>query len=297
MNQKVTSLLMAAAIGAAVTAGAAGADTAAIWTIAHRGAAGYAPENTAAAFDMAVHMKADLLELDVQLSRDGELVVIHDLSVDRTTNGKGEVRDMTLRELQALDAGSWYGPDYRGQRILSLTDFLTRYARTGVGYLIEIKEPSLYPGIEQRLAQELEVHGLTRSGAPPVIVQSFDLESLVRFKQFLPFIPVGLLTYDDRDLDSDRLRRLARTVEYVNPHLALVTEEAIRKIRQYHLKTMVWTVREPNQAELLLAYRVDGIITDYPDYVLWRSSSFETEQKENSLRSGPKGINVDVRFN
>lgn len=84
-----------------------------MYIIAHRGASGYAPENTIAAFDLAVKMNADMIELDVQLTKDRQIVVIHDDRVDRTTNGSGFVKDFTLEELQKLDAGSWYGPLFK----------------------------------------------------------------------------------------------------------------------------------------------------------------------------------------
>lgn len=98
-----------------------------MYTIAHRGASGYAPENTFAAFDIAAEMNADFIELDVQLTKDGQIVVIHDDKVDRTTDGSGFVKDFTLKKLQSLDAGSWYGAEFKGERIPLLEEVLKRY--------------------------------------------------------------------------------------------------------------------------------------------------------------------------
>ncbi|MCA0757911.1 glycerophosphodiester phosphodiesterase [Paenibacillus sp. N4] len=127
--------------------------------IAHRGASGHAPENTMAAFELAERMEADFIELDVRLSKDGELVVIHDKTVDRITGHTGDVGDYTLEELQGMDSGSYYGQAFAEQKLLSLEDVLTRfYGR--IGLLIEVKDPQLYPGIEEKLAEALRRHEL-----------------------------------------------------------------------------------------------------------------------------------------
>ena len=101
--------------------------TADVMVIAHRGASSYAPENTLAAFDLALHMGCRHLELDVDFTRDGHIVVIHDETVDRTTNGTGPVGSHTLAELRALDAGSWFGPQFAGERIPMFAEVLERY--------------------------------------------------------------------------------------------------------------------------------------------------------------------------
>src|SRR3954452_5816424 len=106
--------------------------------IAHRGASGYAPENTIAAFDKALEIKTDYIEIDVQRSKDGKLVIIHDHKVDRTTNGTGYVRDLTYEQLKRLDAGSWNGPQFSGEKIPSFEEILDRY-HGKIGILIELK--------------------------------------------------------------------------------------------------------------------------------------------------------------
>lgn len=125
-----------------------------MYIIAHRGASGYAPENTIAAFDLAVKMNADMIELDVQLTKDRQIVVIHDDRVDRTTNGSGFVKDFTLEELQKLDAGSWYGPAFQGERIPTLEAVLKRYHKK-IGLLIELKGHPSQVGIEEEVGQLL----------------------------------------------------------------------------------------------------------------------------------------------
>ena len=108
--------------------------------IAHRGASGYAPENTRAAFDRALAMGAGAIETDVQLSADGELIIFHDNTVDRTSDGRGPLGDHTLAELQALDLGGWYAPEFAGQRILTVTELLDEYAEK-IPLALEIKDP------------------------------------------------------------------------------------------------------------------------------------------------------------
>ena len=120
-----------------------------MWVVGHRGAMGHCPENTLASFERGLELGADWIELDVHLSRDDALVVIHDETVDRTTNGHGAVRDHTLAELKALDAGGWFGPEYAGQRIPTLDEVLAWARQRDTIVDIEIKNaPVYYAGIE-----------------------------------------------------------------------------------------------------------------------------------------------------
>ena len=146
-----------------------------MYTIAHRGASGYAPENTFAAFDLAAEMNADMIELDVQLTKDRQIVVIHDDRVDRTTNGSGFVKDFTLEELQKLDAGSWYGPAFQGERIPTLEAVLKRYHKK-IGLLIELKGHPSQVGIEEEAGQLLGQFSFSINN----IVQSFQFRSVQR---------------------------------------------------------------------------------------------------------------------
>lgn len=237
-----------------------------VLTIAHRGAAGYAPENTMAAFELAIRMGADYVELDVQLSKDEVLVVIHDDTVNRTTNGKGHVRDLTLEELRCLDAGSWFDQKFSGERIPTLTEVLD-LCRGKVGVLIEIKWPEHYAEIESKLAGELVNRNKAGQDADMVIIQSFDSRSVERFHTRLPDVPVGVLIGDASGLDSERLAQLKAFSSYINPYLELATSEIVDAIHACGMKIFVWTVRSQSAVAPLLEAGVDGIITDYPDYV------------------------------
>lgn len=235
-------------------------------TVAHRGASGYAPENTIAAFDKAVDMKADFYELDVQMSKDGELVLIHDTTVDRTTDGSGAVGDLTFEELRALDAGSFFSPEYAGEKIPTLGEALDRY-RGKIGVLIEIKAPWLYPGIEQKVADELIKRNMDKPKNGKVIIQSFDHASVQRFHNILPNVQVGVLTYQAEDLTAEKLQEFAGYADFVNPSLNLVTAQLVDQIHSLGMKIHTWTVRDRSLVDPLIQAGVDGIITDFPDYV------------------------------
>ncbi len=233
--------------------------------VGHRGAAGYCPENTFASFNKALSLGVDYLETDIQMTKDGKLVVIHDTTVNRTTNGKGKVRDFTLNELQNLDAGSWFHPQFANEKILSFYEFLDEFAGK-IGLLIELKKPSLYPGIEEKVANELLKRGLT-SGSAEIIVQSFDQNSLRQFHTILPAIPLGVLVKKTtmKGLSHSELLTFSSYATYVNPKMTMVTKPLIRRIHQHGFKTLIWTVKKKQDVHLLKHYRVEGMISDFPD--------------------------------
>lgn len=235
-------------------------------TIAHRGASGYAPENTMAAFRKAVKMKADYIEIDVQATKDGKLVVIHDTTVDRTTEGTGKVGSFTLDEIRQLDAGSFFGPDFAGERIPTFEEVLDEF-RGKTGILIELKAPELYPGIEEQVAAALSERNMDKPKNEKIIVQSFNFDSMKTFHELLPDVPVGVLTSNKDDLTDEKLAEFATYANYVNPTQKLVTEELVNRIHDLGMQISVWTVRKPEEVEPLLEAGVDDIITDYPDYV------------------------------
>lgn len=169
-----------------------------ILTIAHRGASGYVPEHTILSYETAQKMKADYIELDLQMTKDGKLIVMHDEKLDRTTNGQGWVKDHTLAEIQKLDAGSWFNkaypekakPQYAGLRVPTLDDVLKRFGRHA-NYYIETKAPETYPGMEEKLIASLKKYKLAGKHAKlgQVIIQSFSRDSLLKIKQLDPKLP------------------------------------------------------------------------------------------------------------
>lgn len=235
--------------------------------IGHRGAAGYCPENTFASFNKALELGVDYLEIDIQMTKDGELVVLHDPTVNRTTNGKGKVKDLTLKEIQALDAGSWFHPKFKGEKVPSFSEFLDVYA-SETGLLLELKKPSLYPEIEEKLARELMKRGLHSGEKNHIIVQSFDINSLKRFHLLLPSIPIGVLIKNTgvKRISTKDLNSFSSFASYVNPKITLVNKRLIRRIHLHGFKTIIWTVKKKSDVRLLKHFDINGIVSDYPDY-------------------------------
>lgn len=234
--------------------------------IAHRGATGYAPENTVAGFDLAVDMKADYIEIDVQRSKDGELVVIHDTSVDRTTDGTGKVGGLTFDYLRSLDAGSWKGEQFAGEPIPTFEEILDRY-HGKVGILIELKAPELYPGIEEQVADKLKERNLDKPQNEKIIIQSFNFESMKTMDQLLPNVPIGVLTSNRADTTAEALQEFTAYADWFNPSYGIVTEELVNQVHSLGMQIGSWTVRSQEAADFLFEMDVDAIITDYPDYV------------------------------
>lgn len=218
-----------------------------VLNIGHRGASRAFPENTLAAFRAACDAGADMCELDVQLSRDGAVVVIHDDTVDRTTNGRGAVAAFTLAELKSLDAG-------RGERIPTLEEvFETTAGRCGLNVELKI------PGLEPQVAEIMRKHEATETS----MVSSFDWSALEAMRTVAPEIRAGVLAEKKPDRMLEAATRLHAYA--VNPRCDLVTPDLCIAAHARGFKVLVWTVDRPEQMRALIEAGVDGIMTNYPD--------------------------------
>jgi glycerophosphoryl diester phosphodiesterase len=226
-----------------------------VLNIAHRGASGTFPENTLSAFRAAIAAGADMSELDVQLTRDGAAVVIHDETVDRTTDGKGEVAELTLAELRRLDAGAKFkGAAIKGERISTLDEvFAVTSGKCGLN--IELKAA----GVEHQVAQIMNA----RNAFGDSIVSSFDWECLKKIQQIDPRIRIGLLT-DDKPVDL-MMNAVAMRAYAINPHFEIVTADLCAAAHQRGFKVFTWTVDQEAGMRALIEAGVDGIMTNYPD--------------------------------
>ena len=226
--------------------------------IAHRGASGHAPENTLAAFKKAVALGATFIETDLQLSRDAHFVAIHDDTVNRTTNGQGKVHDQTLATLRRLDAGSWFGSEYTGERIPTLEEILEFSKKNDVVFYLELK-PSGSWGGEHALVGSLRESG----EAARVVVISFDPSILAGLRKIEPTLMTGVL-YDGQLADplKSALDVGARQIVVRGD---LVTPVMLEQARKRDLQVVCWTVNHPAHIRMLLAAGVDGIMSDYPD--------------------------------
>ena len=227
--------------------------------IAHRGAAGHAPENTHAAFAAALDLGAKAVELDCQLSADGELVVIHDETLDRTTDGRGPVGDRSAAELARLDAGSWFAAEYRGERIPRLPDVLAQL-RDRVTLNIEIKSARDLGRIEAKLAALIAAE----RAAEWVVFSSFHADGVRNLRAAAPWARLGVLCDQDPMVGGLALAT-ELGAEFLIPGRRWVDRGLVTAAHARGLDVWVWTVNEPGEMRRLIALGVDAIFSDYPE--------------------------------
>ncbi|MFI7273579.1 glycerophosphodiester phosphodiesterase [Streptomyces sp. NPDC049879] len=247
--------------------------------VAHRGASGYAPENTLAAARAADETGTVWVETDVQRTADGELVLLHDTTLTRTTDveelfpdrAPWNVADFTAEEIDLLDAGSWYGAEFAGEPVPTLEEFVRELAGNGQKLLLELKSPELYPGIEAEILAELDDEGWLDERRPGdrVVLQSFDAASVRTVHELAPRVETGFLgTPAVGDLAA-----YAEFADQINPRHTTVTAayvdavHALRGPQGRPLKVYVWTVDDGARAVELARLGVDGIISNVPDVV------------------------------
>jgi len=229
-----------------------------VWVVAHRGASGHAPENTLAAFRRAVELGANFIETDLQLSRDARFVAIHDDTLDRTTSGHGPVHGLALAELRELDAGSWFGPQFAGERIPTLEEILRFACESDVVFYLEIKPGGAW-GLEHALVGALQDAG----EAVRAVILSFEPASLAAVRRLEPTLMTGFL-FDQAD--AGVVQQAVRAgVRQLAPRGDLVTPALVAQARRADLQVVTWTINEPAHMRALIATGVDGIMTDYPD--------------------------------
>jgi glycerophosphoryl diester phosphodiesterase len=271
--------------------------------IAHRGASAYAPEHTAAAYELGIEQGADFIEPDLQITRDGVLVAIHDLTLERTTDvrevfpdrfrededgiRRWHVGDFTLAEIRTLDAGSWFDPAFHGERVPTFAEVI-EMARGRAGIIPETKAPEVYAELGHDMArllvEELEAHGLHVAGADratPVVIQSFSERSLRALREELGSDLPLVLLLSGRDatgaLSAEGLDAIARFASGIGPNKALLLQdpEAVERAHVRGLLVTPWTfrARDPGRfgdvteemAHFLCDLGVDGLFTDNPD--------------------------------
>src|SRR5499426_3361358 len=227
--------------------------------IAHRGASSYAPENTMAAFDLALQMGASHLELDVHLTCDDNLVMIHDDTVDRTTNGTGPVADHTIVALQTLDAGAWFGEAFTGARIPTLADVLTLYQ--GRSHLhIELKGHTAH--LPQRTVDLVRAHGM----AQHVTFTSFQHTHLQTMWAYAPELPTGWLVGEISDTVIAQAQVLGCT--QLCPRASFVTAEIVQRLHIEGFRVRAWGVANEALMRQVVEAGADGMTVNFPDKLL-----------------------------
>lgn len=232
--------------------------------IAHRGGAAEAPENTLGAFRRALDLGFRWFELDVQVTKDGALVVIHDETVDRTTDGTGPISSYSFEEIRKLDAGSRFSADFAGEKIPTLREVLDLCAEQGAGVFIELKSPHLYPGIEARVASLLGE--LWTQGVHNMWCISFDPAAVARMHDIDPLLSLGQL-YDP---GKEGFPSNSEVFDAVLPHYAVAAHypDQIAEAHRHGKQVVVWTVNRPEDMRRMAQLGVDGIMSDYPSLLL-----------------------------
>jgi glycerophosphoryl diester phosphodiesterase len=228
---------------------------------AHRGASVHAPENTLAAFDLAFAHGADAIELDVKLSADGHVVVIHDLTVNRTTGGRGRVRDLKLVELRALDAGSFFSPNFHSEKIPMLEEV---FETVGKNLFINV-ELTNYSTPRDHLVESVCMLVKKFNIQKNILFSSFFASNLSKARSYLPEVPCGLLAAGGLPGAWARSFGFAfGDYAALHPNLRDVTPQQVARTHRLNRRLHVWTVNAEADLRRLMEWRVDGVFTDDP---------------------------------
>jgi glycerophosphoryl diester phosphodiesterase len=228
---------------------------------AHRGASAHAPENTLAAFELALEQKADAIELDVKLSADGHAVVIHDPTLDRTTGRQGRVKDLSLAELQSLDAGSFFSENYSREKIPTLEEV---FEAVGKRTFINV-ELTNYTTPRDQLVETVCMLVKKLGLQKHILFSSFFASNLSKAQAYLPDVPRGLLAF------NGWLGAWARSFGFnfgryqaLHPYLKDVTPQQVQRVHRLNRRIHVWTVNAAEDMRRLFHWGVDAIFTDDP---------------------------------
>lgn len=240
--------------------------------LGHRGAMGHAPENTLVSFQKAIELQADMTELDIHLSKDGKLIVMHDPSVDRTTDGTGLVADLTVPELKDLDAGSWFGPEYAGAKVPVLHEVM-ELVKGKIKLNIEIKAGKAggYTGIVDLMVAEIERLDMVDQ----VVVSTFHRPYLLELRRKAPHINAAYLY--SKAFDAPWLEAEEQGWD-LHPHQSLVDEELVDEAHARGIIVRAWNPNEAEKMRPLVALGVDGIGTNYPEVLQQVWGEFHPEE-------------------
>ena len=229
---------------------------------AHRGASGYAPENTLTAIKKAIEMKADGIEIDIQLTKDGKIVVMHDWKVDRTTTGRGFVYELDFDYIRSLDAGQWYTKDFIGEVVPTLEEVLD-ILPNDIMLNIEIKDTARkHSNIEEKMLEVLKKYPEKFDN---IIVSSFHHDKIKRLQELEPKLKLALLT-DSEFIEIEKYLSTNGLNSFsYHPEINLISKEDVEILHKKGIKVFVWTVNKEEDLAYLIKLGVDGVITNYPD--------------------------------
>ena len=232
--------------------------------VAHRGFSGAAPENTIAAVRAAIEIQADMVEIDVTLTADGHIVVIHDETLDRTTDGSGKVSDFTIAELQQLDAGAWFAPRFSGERIPTL-DAVLDEVEGRILINVEIKSEAVDRGIVTKVASAIQRHGMIDQ----VVVSSFSPTALQQMHTIAPEIRTAVVYKTKYHQGRDAMEIVTGLGASVfNIKRQRLTKEMMRRCAENDIPVGIYTVNKPRRMRRMVKKGIDAIFTDHPDRLL-----------------------------
>jgi glycerophosphoryl diester phosphodiesterase len=242
-----------------------------IVNVSHRGASAYAPEHTIAAYEMGEKMHGDYIELDLQMTKDGHLIAMHDVTLDRTTDGTGSVKDYTLNEIKQLDAGSWFNEkypyaskaEYEGLKVPTLEEVFKKFGKNN-SYYIETKSPDVYPGMEKELLRLVEKYKINKD---KLLVQSFSPQSLKVMNELDPTIKlVQLISYKaNAEITDAEIREIKQYAMGIGPNHTYLNEEYVQKVVNSGLELHPYTVNDKERMKQLINWGVTGMFTNHPD--------------------------------
>ncbi len=231
--------------------------------IGHRGVPHLAPENTMASFKKAIDIGVDGIETDVQLSKDGEIVLCHDEKLDRTINCKGLLKDFTLEELKGLSAGAWFSKEYENEKIPTLRELLEFVHDKDILVNIEIKSGIImYPNIEKLTIDMIHEYRMEHK----VIISSFNHYSLLECKKIDSTIKTGVLYMSGLVEPWDYAKKIG--AEALHPFFYNIRPEIMEGIKKNNIMVNPFTVNGEREMKYMIVMGVDGIITDYPDRLI-----------------------------
>ncbi len=255
--------------------------------VGHKGASGYAPENTIASFERAIELGADAIEIDVHFTKDGEVVVFHDEEVSRTTNGQGKIHEFTLEEVKQLDAGSWFDTEFAGEEVPTLEETLD-HIHGKLECIIDIKSKGhmFYEGFAKRIVEIVDEKGakewcVIQAYDETYLEEAIEIDSTIQVKKLMMGEDeTHLLAFYIQAKGFTDHRNMHEFYNTLNPHFTTLSQRRIFRFKARGYKVFTYVVNERPDMLKMLNMGVDGIITDFPDKMVRIKEQLDSLDRE-----------------